>query len=286
MKAALLAAIVALGVPLAGCSMFPPVADGPKTVSPMVLVPGGWFTMGSDDRDGAIGFVIGVDELPQRRIYQSAFYIDRFETTEVQYLEFLRSTGSKKYPGYWKEAGRADHYPEGFENYPVSDLDWFDAAAYCRWAGKRLPSEAEWEKAARGTDGRLWPWGNRFESGAANTLEASASWKAPRGQEDYGVPGWKSPVGSHPTDVSPYGAYDMAGNVREWTATSYGTYPGNPIRTVTNSGSFKIIRGGSYLTGAAFSRTAARLAVLPTVGPREKDGWHSDYTYGVRCARD
>jgi formylglycine-generating enzyme required for sulfatase activity len=269
-----------------GCAFTASAVHVPLHEAAMAQIPAGWFLMGSTDQDGRIGFEIGVDELPQRKVHVRSFYIDRYEITEAQYLEFLRATGSKKFPGYWKEAGRADRFPEGYDNYPVSDIDWFDADAYCRWAGKRLPTEAEWEKAARGTDGRLWPWGNRFEPGRANTRESSAVWTAPEGQERYNVKGWKSPVGSHPKDVSPYGVYDMAGNVKEWTATVYQTYPGNTARTVKEAGAFKMIRGGSYLTEAVFSRTAARLAVLPTVGPRAADGWHSDYTYGFRCAEN
>ena len=271
---------------LTGCAFLHLTPQASTLTTDMVRVPAGWFLMGSTGEDGKIGFEIGVDELPQRKGHVRSFYIDRYEVTEARYLEFLKMTGSKKYPGYWKEAGREDRFPEGYDSYPVSDVDWFDAVSYCRWAGKRLPTEAEWEKAARGTDGRPWPWGGRFEPGRANTLEASAVWKAPEGQEHYGVKGWKAPVGSHPQDISPYGVYDMAGNVKEWTATAYQSYPGNTARTAKDAGSFKIIRGGSYLTEAAFSRTAARLAVLPTVGPREADGWHSDYTYGFRCAKD
>lgn len=251
----------------------------------MVHVPAGGFLMGSTDRDGKIGFEVGVDELPQRKVHVRGFYIDRYEVTEAQFLEFLRATGSKKFPGYWKEAGRADHFPDGYDNHPVSDVDWFDAESYCKWAGKRLPTEAEWEKAARGEDGRLWPWGNEFKPDRANLRGTSKVWKSPAGQESYGIPGWKSPVGSHPEDVSPYGVYDMAGNVREWTASGYGSYPGNTFRAVKDSGMFKMIRGGSYLTEAPTARTAARLAVLPSVGPRAEDGWHSDYTYGFRCAQ-
>ena len=252
----------------------------------MVYIPGGLFLMGSNWREDGGEFRFGADEFPQRKVRARGFYIDRYEVTEAQYLEFLNATGSKKYPGYWKEAGRADRYPEGFENQPVSDADWFDAEAYCRWAGMRLPTEAEWEKAARGTDGRLWPWGANFAAGKANVLGQSAAWSPPAGQEHYHVKAWKAPVGRHPGDVSPYGVYDMAGNVREWTSSPYRTYPGNPVRKVKESEILKIIRGGSYLTDAESSRTAARLAVLPTVGPRETDGWHSDYTYGFRCARD
>lgn len=269
-----------------GCASLTGIAPGSVAGNSMVYVAPGPFLMGSTEKDGRIGFEIGVDEIPQRKVHVRGFYIDRFEVTEAEYFRFLEATGSKKYPGYWKEAGRADRFPDGFANYPVSDVDWFDADAYCRWAGKRLPTEAEWEKAARGADGRKWPWGNEFEPGRANLRGASEFWKAPAGQEGYGVPGWKAPVGGHPEDISPYGAYDMAGNVREWTASGYQTYPGNSSRTVKDSRMFKMIRGGSYLTEAPFSRAAARLAVLPTIGPSEKDGWHSDYTYGFRCAKN
>jgi formylglycine-generating enzyme required for sulfatase activity len=249
----------------------------------MVYVPGGWFLMGSTEKDGKIGFEIGADELPQQKVFVRGFYIDRYEVTEEAYYRFLLATGKKKYPGYWKEAGRADKYPDGHENYPVSDVDWFDAKEYCRWVGKRLPTEAEWEKAARGTDGRLWPWGNAFEVGQANTLESGRELPAPSGQKsEYG---WKASVGSHPDDRSPYGVYDMAGNVKEWTASYYRSYSGNTVKTVDDADRFKILRGGSYLTPATFSRTAVRVAVLPTMGPRETDGWHSDYTYGFRCAK-
>jgi formylglycine-generating enzyme required for sulfatase activity len=267
-----------------GCASLP-LTPHPSalTSNDMVYVPAGWFWMGSDESDGKIGFDIGVDELPRHKVYLKGFSIDRYEVTEKNYYEYLVATGKKKYPGYWKEAGRENRYPDGYENYPVSDVDWFDARDYCQWAGKRLPTEAEWEKAARGTDGRKWPWGNEFRSGLANTNENSHDWKKPEGQKrDYG---WKSPVGTPPGDVSPYGVYGMAGNVREWTASSYGNYPGNTLKQIKDGGIFKILRGGSFLSREQFSRTAVRTAVLPTRGPRETDGWHSDYTYGIRCAR-
>ena len=252
--------------------------------SGMVYIPAGSFIMGSDETDGVIGFEIGADEIPKREVYLDGFYVDRYEVSEKDYHRFLMATGKKKYPGYWKEAGRSDLYPEGYESYPVSDVDWFDANDFCQWAGKRLPTETEWEKAARGTDGRLWPWGNDFKSGRANTNEGSRDWKAPEGQQaNYG---WKSPMGAYRDDVSPYGVYDMAGNVKEWTDSSYESYPGNKVRKIERLDRFKILRGGSYLTPKIFSRTAVRVAVLPTIGPRGNDGWHSDYTYGFRCAKD
>jgi formylglycine-generating enzyme required for sulfatase activity len=267
-----------------GCAFSPlPTPHSPFSSDDMVYIPAGWFWMGSSQSDGKIGFEIGADELPKHKVYLKGFRIDRYEVTEKDYYRYLVATGKNKYPGYWKEAGREDRYPDGYENYPVSDVDWFDARDYCKWAGKRLPTEAEWEKAARGTDGRRWPWGNEFLSGLANTDENSREWKKPEGQKrDYG---WKSPVGTPRGDVSPYGVYGMAGNVREWTASSYGNYDGNTVKTIKDGDRFKILRGGSFLTRREFSRTAARVAVLPTRGPRETDGWHSDYTYGIRCAR-
>ncbi len=276
---------------LLGCAFMPLTTHSsllPTPHSPlpdtMAYIPGGTFLMGSSEQDGKIGFEIGVDELPKHKVRLSGFSIDRYEVTEKEYYDYLLATGKKKYPGYWREAGRPDKYPEGYESYPVSDIDWFDAVAYCRWAGKRLPTETEWEKAARGTDGRLWPWGNEFVAGKSNTEESSRRWNAPRGQKN--SYGWKAPVGVHGEDISPYGVYDMAGNVKEWTASSYKSYRGNKIKPVAKTDRFKILRGGSYLTPAVFSRTAVRVAVAPTIGPRETDGWHSDYTYGFRCAKE
>lgn len=268
---------------LGGCSFLSPSLQSGRSGDSMVFIPGGSFFMGSEEEAGRVGLVTGVDEKPRRRVVVRPFYIDRYEVTEAQYLDFLQAVGSKKYPGYWKEAGRPDRFPEGYDSYPVSDVDWFDADAYCRWAGKRLPTEEEWEKAARGTDGRIWPWGNDFEAGRANTLETSGLLTPPEGQEKYPVKAWKAPVGSHPEDVSPYGVFDMAGNVREWTADTYRSYPGGTGR---ENEQLRMIRGGSYLTQASQSRVAVRLAVLPTIGPRDTDGWHSDYSYGVRCAKD
>lgn len=269
---------------LAGCGSLPMGKFFFTSTEGMEYIPGGPFILGSD-MDEKSPFRVSVDELPKKKVYVPNFYIDRFEVTEAQYLEFLQASGSKKYPGYWKEAGRADFYPEGHKNYPVSDIDWFDARDYCKWAGKRLPTEIEWEKAARGTDGRAWPWGDNFIEGWANTAEVSSKWPSPKGQEIFPVKGWKAPVGSHPEDKSPYGVFDMAGNVQEWTSSAYRTYKGNPVKTVKENDRFRVLRGGSYLARAEFSRVAFRNAVMPTIGPSESDGWHSDYTYGFRCAR-
>lgn len=273
-------AVFALG----GCGSLQNGKFWSGTPEDMIRIPGGMFLMGSDSNNSG-PFPPSIDELPQSQVYVRTFYIDRYEVTESQYLEFLNSTGSKKYPGYWMEGGRPDIYPEGHESYPVSDIDWMDARDYCQWAGKRLPTEMEWEKAARGQDGRIWPWGDVFVEGWSNTAEISSKWPSPKGQEIFPVKGWKAPVGSHPEDKSPYGVYDMAGNVQEWTSSAYATYRGNPARTVEATDRFRVLRGGSYLAKAEFSRAAYRNAVMPTIGPSESDGWHSDYTYGFRCAR-
>ena len=130
-----------------------------------------------------------------------AFYIDKYEVTNQQYKKFIDESGYKP-PIWWLEHG----YPNGMDNYPVTFIDCQDAEAYAKWAGKRLPTSDEWEKAARGTDARLWPWGNRWEQGACVM--------------DLGGPGpmaiHPSSVGSHPRDRSVYGVMDMAGNVAEW----------------------------------------------------------------------
>lgn len=262
------------------------ILKGAERNGDMVFIPAGWFVMGSSADPATLGFEVSADELPAHRVFSKAFWIDRYEVTEEQYYQYLQKTGSKKYPGYWPEAGRADRYPSGYGNYPVSDVDWYDAKEYCAWIGKRLPTEIEWEKAARGPEGRKWPWGDAFAKGNANTRETSEMWAAPPGQKP-GI-GWKAPVGSHPDDVSVYGVFDMAGNVQEWTASTYTSYPGNKVRRVEEGEGerFRVLRGGSYLASSAFSRAPYRLAVLPTIGPSEDDGWHSDYTYGIRCAKD
>lgn len=164
----------------------------------MVLVPAGEFRMGSQDGDRAAEG----DEKPQRVIYLPDFYIDKFEVTNIEYKRFLDDTGYRP-PEKWKDG----LYPEGADFYPIAEISWWEAMAYARWAGKRLPTEAEWEKAARGDDARRFPWGDEFHEDNANVLK------------NYEV------VASYFEGESPYGAVNMAGNVAEWTATAYGPYP-------------------------------------------------------------
>jgi len=241
----------------------------PQTTQGMVLIPEGYFWMGSTEKDGLIGIDVGVDEIPKQKIFLPSFYLDQFEVTNRAYKIFVDVTQrGNKIPGYWVKGS----YPLGSGDEPVSDTDWFDAYAYCDWTGKRLPSEREWEKAARGNDGRIWPWGNQIQDGAANT--ANEGWE------------WKRPIGSYDLDTSPFGVYDMAGNVREWTSSWYEAYPGSRLKRNAFGKSFRVIKGGSYADSGAMTRLAHRIAVRATHDPDGDRTWHTDYANGFRCAKD
>jgi len=251
----------------------PPKIDG------MVYVPPGDFYMGSrgsveeegqDRGDGRIGVEVGVDEVPRHTVRLNGFYIDKYEVTNAQYKRFVEATGHPlpANPGHphdryiWKNGT----YPEGMEDSPVALVSLEDASAYCRWAGKRLPDEEEWEKACRGTDGRKWPWGDDFD-----TARAIAN----VGEVDIGR---TSPAGGFPYDISPYGVFDMGGNVREWTRSSYRPYPGSTLKRRQFSEGFVVIKGGSWaLPLIPESRCAARGFVIPEDRHR---------TVGFRCAKD
>jgi formylglycine-generating enzyme required for sulfatase activity len=242
------------------------------TVSPagMVLIPPGDFIMGSneEDREGK-AMEIGSrkpwyqDEHPQRTATLPTYFIDQYEVTNTQYKKFIDAM-KRRPPSTWQGAT----YPPGQDLYPVANVSWYEAQDFCNWAGKRLPAEAEWEKAARGTDGRTWPWGNEFSEKKANTGPAGI--------------GGPRPVGSFSGDRSPYGVYDLAGNVREWTASWYQAYPGNSYSSQEFGEQFKVVRGDSWGEGGHyylphFSRASFRL----NVPPEER------YEFiGFRCAKD
>jgi formylglycine-generating enzyme required for sulfatase activity len=164
----------------------------------MILIPAGEFTMGSQPGDNWAEN----NEEPARVVYLEAFYIDQLEVTNLQFRRFLDAT-QWPIPGEW----RAIIEVEDTEFLPVTGVSWEDATAYARWAGKRLPTEAEWEKAARGTDARRFPWGNEFDADRANNDRDLLA------------------VGSKPEGASPYGVLDMAGNVAEWVSTPFAPYP-------------------------------------------------------------
>jgi formylglycine-generating enzyme required for sulfatase activity len=171
-----------------------------------------------------------------------SFQIDKYETTVAQYRMFAEETGHPEPRGAFSDE-TAD--------YPVANVTWEDAQAYCEWAGKRLPTEAEWEKAARGTEGFAYPWGDEWDSELANTRES-------------GIGGVK-PVGSFPEGTSPYGVHDMAGNVWEWVED-----------WATSEQEAKVIRGGSWDAVNRWAQTFSRNVVLPS---------YTKDNLGFRCAR-
>jgi formylglycine-generating enzyme required for sulfatase activity len=208
----------------------------------MVLVPAGEFSMGSDgdEIDRLLKNWTNVkretfnDEIPRHRVYLDAFYIDKHEVTNARFQQFVQATGHRTqaeregsgdvYTGQkWEQVNGANwRAPRGpgssiasLEQHPVVQVSQEDAKAYCSWAGKRLPTEAEWEKAARGTDGQIYPWGNQFDGKRANFCDTNCdlNWKDNAANDGYR---YTAPVGSYEGGKSPYGAYDMAGNVCGW----------------------------------------------------------------------
>ena len=219
----------------------PPAISG-KDGAPMVLVPAGEFTMGLDGWDA--------DEKPAHRVFLDAFYMDKYEVTIAQYTKFMQETGREQ-PAQWKDVNPAT---DGAR--PVVGVTWHDADAYCRHYGKRLPTEAEWEKAARGADGRRFPWGH--EEPTDRHAYFGAVWIG------YGT---LLPVGSLEAGKSPYGIYDLAGNVWEWVADWYDMdyYKKSPDRNPTGPprGGSKVLRGGSWYNMLYDLRSTNRYYYVP-----------------------
>lgn len=207
------------------------------TPDDMVYIPAGDFIMGSDKVDeDAMGLRFGstpyyLNERPRRTVTLEAYFIDKYETTNQQYSEFVAAMQGRVRippPAYWENGV----YAEGEEHFPVHTVHWYAASAYCRWRGKRLPTEAEWEKAARGIDGREFPWGNEYSRNKANNQSNFAGVIA---------------VGSYEEGKSPYGLYDMTGNVAEWVDDWYKAYPGGESHKDPKYGErYKVIRGGGW----------------------------------------
>jgi formylglycine-generating enzyme required for sulfatase activity len=227
--------------------------------SEMVLVPGGPFLMGSPPVEG------DQDEMPQRGVFVGGFWIDLYEVTFAQYDLFMRATNAPKpvIPVLQDDPAKL-MAPEQ----PVVAVSWTQARDYCAWLDKRLPSEAEWEKAARGDRAVVWPWGQAFGPGLANI----------QGDEDGFA--YTAPPGSFPKGRSPYGLYDTSGNAAEWVADWYGDkyYLGAPFESPTGpeTGKHRVYRGGSWNDTPSDVRTAKRFAAAPH---------QTSAVIGFRCAK-
>lgn len=245
----------------------------------MVYIPAGEFIMGSSQEDidalmkarcpdcNPYGFE---DEMPKHSVYLDGFWMDKYEVTNQQFSIFVKDSG---YETDAEKAGYSTHYllgkgwqlingsnwqhPQGpgstihdLMQHPVIHVSRCDAQAYCEWAGGRLPTEAEWEKAARGPNGRIYPWGNEFDSSYANVDDETKSTEAQVNCGSNGCDGYEqtSPVGSFPKDASVYGVMDMAGNVLEYTNSFFKEYPYDPNdgREEANESGLLVLRGGSW----------------------------------------
>lgn len=245
-----------------------------RELATQIAIPSGPFIMGTDSQQS------NEQNHPQHTVGLGAYKIDKYPVTNAQYARFVAATGHRP-PSHWAQG----KIPAGKELHPVTLVSWHDAQAYAKWAGKRLPTEAEWEKAARGTDGRRWPWGNAMEPSRLNTY--------------YNV-GSTTKVTVYPQGASPYGVMDMAGNVSEWTADDFKPYPGSDapadlfkakagvvssaadrsmkvIDLVTTDAVYKVMRGGSWKSDPFSTATYHRNYSLPH--------YASDF-YGFRCAQD
>ncbi len=245
---------VAIAVAVAGAMVWDKTKSASQDAAPTALVPQGKFLMGDDE------------VLPKKEIYLDGFYMDKHEVTTSQYAKFLKATGSVKEPEGWDSVDLARQ-----GNLPVVGVNWYEAEAYCRWAGKRLPTEAEWEKAARGADERAYPWGNGKPNPSLATYHRKSSLDAYKG----GL----SPVGSHEAGRSPYGIGDLAGNAAEWVSDWFmdGYVPGQAMNpTGPASGDGKVIRGGGWQDPP--DRLAATRRMHAEPNNRADD-------IGFRCAR-
>lgn len=231
----------------------PEQTEETKPLTELVEIPAGPFTMG---RDG------GPDnEGPTHEVDLPAYYIEIFEVTNDQFAAFVEETG---YVTDAEQEGGTGWraYVEGKGNHPVVKVSWNDAVAYCEWGGRRLPTETEWEKAARGPDGFLYPWGDEWDPEKANVKEAGY-----RGT---------TPVGLFPDNVSSYGVYDLAGNVWEWTTNWYQPYPDNTVPDEFYGEKFRVLRGGGWFDEQDQVLATNRSSTSPTAANDD---------IGFRCAK-
>ena len=235
--------------------------QGTKEAPPdMVNIPGGEFTMGSSEGDD--------DERPVHTASVKGFWMDMYEVTNAQYKVFVDMTNHRIPYNVWdgREVWKDNSFPEEAANQPVINVSWDDAVAYCRWLGKRLPTETEWERAARGgLDGKRYPWGDGPPEGRA--------WLGGR----WAMAKTLKPVGSY--SPNGYGLYDMAGNTSEWVSSAPLPYPyaADDGREEPEGYEKRVLRGGSWRDAPIFLRCANRAAYIATARMN---------VMGFRCARD
>ena len=243
----------------------------PPADIPTVLVSSGSFEMGNNHGKP--------DEQPVHTVTLDAFYIDKYEVTNAQYAACV-DAGVCDPPSRTDSETRTSYYgnPQ-YDDYPVIGVNWFAAQIYCEWRGGRLPTEAEWEKAARGPDGRLYPWGDDFDPNRLNYCDLNCDgipWADLEHNDGYAD---TAPVGSYVNGVSPYSAYDMAGNVWEWVGDWYDPdyYSISPTENPLgpSSGEQRVMRGGGIFEEPYYTRTTKRRQFTPDV-------WST--SVGIRCA--
>ena len=231
-------------------------SDGPATSGQMVLVPAGSFTMGNNTWMP-----------PVRTVYLDAYYIDQYEVTNAEFQQFILAGGYDT-QAFWSAAGwswrqanaiaqplnwgdPSYHTGSAYPGFPVLGVSWYEAEAYANFAGKRLPTEAEWEKAARGTDARTYPWGEDFTNQRLNyagSLDPYDNWTTPVGYYDGTIQ--PNPPFQTLSGAGPYGTYDQAGNAQEWVRDWYAAYDPNDLNNPLGpaSGAYKVARGGNFTT--------------------------------------
>lgn len=236
----------------------------PHPSGEMIFVAPGFFYRGTTDKE--IQRIAGkydvpanwfMDETPRAGIHVSDFWIDKYEVTNEKYKMFV-DKGFGKVPRNWI----ANFYPVNKKYHPVIDVSWYDAGHYCVWAGKRLPTEEEWEKAARGPNNYEFPWGDKFEIEKANVKENQI--------------GGTTAIGVYGANKSGYEVFDMSGNVYEWTSSSYTPYEGSNYVSERFGEEFRVARGGSWRDPLVDGRAASRRRFHP---------WHNSNDIGFRCAK-
>ena len=217
----------------------------------MIHIPSGHFIFGTDKKDStAEALSMGIpkpwyaDESPQKKIFLKGFYIDTFEVTNERYKKYVDDLGAVP-PGNWK----GNNFPEGKNKDPVIWVNWFDASNFCQWAQKKLPTEKQWERAAKGAEGNEYPWGNEFQYGIANLSKNAGSKNKPVA------------VGSYPKSTSKEGVHDLIGNVWEWVEDDYQPYKGSKFKNEYYDSGYKVIRGHSASDIGHFPQTLYKNAI-------------------------